>query len=135
MTTTDGCVFCRIDDEDERRLITSTTNFYARYDKFPVSRGHAEVVPFRHIESFFDLLTEEAAEAYTLMREVRNIVGKRFHPDGFNIGINDGRAAGRTIHHLHIHLIPRYFGDVEDPRGGVRNILPSTYTPDLWSSP
>jgi diadenosine tetraphosphate (Ap4A) HIT family hydrolase len=129
----DECLFCRSEDPYAHSVLARTANFYARYDNFPVSPGHVEIVPIRHVESFFDLSADEVAEAYDLMRTVRDKLVRLFHPDGFNIGVNDGAAAGRTIHHLHIHIISRYTGDVEDPRGGVRNIVPSPNTPDMWS--
>ena len=134
MTYNDNCLFCRVDDPNAHSLLNRTQNFYTRFDNFPVSPGHVEVVPLRHVESFFDLTPEEVSEAFTLMQTVRAQLVELHNPDGFNIGVNDGRAAGRTIHHLHVHLIPRYLGDVEDPRGGVRNIIRAGWTPDSWSS-
>jgi diadenosine tetraphosphate (Ap4A) HIT family hydrolase len=101
-----------------------TDLFYARWDNFPVSPGHAEIVPKRHIESIFDLNEEEREEMFELLRSMKEVIQIRHRPDGFNVGVNEGRAAGRTIDHLHVHLIPRYVGDVEDPVGGVRNIIP-----------
>jgi len=98
--------------------------FYARWDNFPVSRGHAEIVPHRHVESFFELTEEECEAMFELLKSMKEVIQVRYRPDGFNIGINEGRAAGRTIDHLHIHLIPRYVGDVENPVGGIRNIIP-----------
>ncbi len=98
---------------------------YARWDDFPVSLGHAEIIPKKHILSFFDLSDEEIVQMYDLIKEIKNIIQERYHPDAFNIGINDGAEAGRTVHHLHIHIIPRYKWDVADPRGWVRGIIPT----------
>lgn len=123
------CIFCGDPTADR---ITDTSRFYAKWDGFPLSRGHALVIPKRHVVSLFELTTDEVAEAYGLLAHVRALVGRAHQPDGYNVGVNDGRAAGRTVDHLHVHLIPRYSGDVSDPRGGVRNILPGP-SPDLWS--
>ena len=102
-------------------------------DGFPVSRGHCLVVPRRHVRSWFETTEDERREILYLLDEAREAVGRAHNPDGFNIGINDGPAAGQTIPHLHVHLIPRYAGDVRDPRGGVRWVLPEQA--DYWSAP
>jgi diadenosine tetraphosphate (Ap4A) HIT family hydrolase len=94
-------------------------------DSFPVSPGHTLVIPRRHIGSFFELWAEERAAMLALLDSAKAGVEAEFHPDGYNIGINDGSAAGQTVPHLHIHLIPRYAGDTPDPRGGVRWVLPA----------
>lgn len=123
MENNEACLFCN--KEDSRNKIIIENDFcYARWDNFPVSPGHAEVVPKKHIESFFDLTDEEIIKINILIKELKNLIQEKYNPDAYNIGINDGEAAGRTIHHLHIHLIPRYKGDVENPRGGVRHIIP-----------
>jgi diadenosine tetraphosphate (Ap4A) HIT family hydrolase len=89
-------------------------------------------VPKQHVESFFDLSAREIAQAYALMREVRDILDSEYEPPhGYTIGVNEGNAAGQSIRHLHIHLIPRYHGDVKDPRGGIRQAAPNC-TPDSW---
>jgi diadenosine tetraphosphate (Ap4A) HIT family hydrolase len=124
----DGCVFCRVANE----VLAVSPRFRALLDSYPLSPGHALIVPKRHVVSLFDLMPDEVAEAYGLLAEAANILTYRYEVDGFNVGVNDGRAAGRTVDHLHIHLIPRYVGDVADPRGGVRNILPGP-SPDLWA--
>lgn len=118
------CLFCDRDNLQEHVLIIENDFCYARWDKFPVAPGHCEVIPKKHIVSFFDVSDDDSIKLFILLKEVRNIVQEKFNPDGFTIGINEGEAAGRTIHHLHIHLIPRYRGDVENPRGGVRNVIP-----------
>jgi diadenosine tetraphosphate (Ap4A) HIT family hydrolase len=93
-------------------------------DGFPISSGHALIIPKRHIASLFDATREEREALFDLLEHVKTELMERYNPDGFNIGINDGTAAGQTVMHLHIHLIPRYSGDQTDPRGGVRWIFP-----------
>jgi diadenosine tetraphosphate (Ap4A) HIT family hydrolase len=117
-----NCPFCNIDSE--RDLIVESATAYAIYDKFPVNDGHALIIPKRHCASYFDLSFKEQAACMFMLNKVREVVSKRFNPDAFNIGINVGEKAGQTIHHVHIHLIPRFDGDVEDPRGGVRGVIP-----------
>ncbi len=93
-------------------------------DTLPVSPGHTLVLPKRHIASIFDATKEEVAELWEALQRARTGLIKEYSPDGFNIGINDGLASGQTILHLHIHIIPRYKGDMPDPRGGIRWIFP-----------
>ena len=95
---------------------------FAIYDTFPVNKGHVLVMPKRHFANFFDATTEEVSAFNDLLQKVKGLLDEELKPDGYNIGINIGEAAGQTIFHLHIHLIPRYNGDVENPRGGVRKI-------------
>ncbi len=118
------CLFCNSNDEAQHNLIDSNELAYARWDNFPASKGHAEVIPKRHVASFFDLSSDELQSLYALMKTVRSLIKDKYAVDEFTIGINEGRAAGRTIDHLHIHIIPRYAGDVENPRGGVRHVIP-----------
>jgi diadenosine tetraphosphate (Ap4A) HIT family hydrolase len=93
-------------------------------DGFPVSPGHSLLIPKRHIASFFEATVEERVALLALLDQAHEAVQESNAPDGFNIGVNVGVAAGQTVPHLHIHLIPRYMGDQEDPRGGVRKIFP-----------
>jgi diadenosine tetraphosphate (Ap4A) HIT family hydrolase len=104
----------------------------AIYDGFPVSPGHSLIIPKRHVASFFELSREEQESMLDLLAEMREKLLFERNPDGFNIGINDGAAAGQTVMHLHIHLIPRYAGDQPDPRGGVRWIFPDKA--DYWTN-
>lgn len=104
---------------------------FAIRDGFPISPGHALIIPRRHIASFFDATSAERASLLALLDVARDQLVKESAPAGFNIGINDGAAAGQTVPHLHIHLIPRFDGDVADPRGGVRWVLPALA--DYWS--
>ena len=106
--TKPACLFCDFNDPERNTMIVETELAYARWDNFPVSNGHAEIVPKRHVESYFDLSGDELIAVYELSKQVKEIIDMQYHPDGYNIGVNDGVAAGRTIHHCHIHLIPRY---------------------------
>ena len=119
-----NCLFCDRDNATQHSIILENDQAYARWDNMPVSQGHLEVIPKRHILSFFDLTDQELSSMYGLLAQAKSVVDKKYSPAGYNIGINDGEAAGRTIHHLHIHLIPRFLGDVKNPRGGVRHIIP-----------
>lgn len=150
-----NCTFCKIYQKGED-VIYENKLFFAIFDHFPVSPGHAEVIPKRHAISLSDLVEEEQSKLlpaiFNVQRKIEQTDFRKFYeyfidnplndksveycqkmlihigvgkkPDGYNIGINDGEAAGRTIDHLHVHIIPRYFGDVEDPVGGVRHIIP-----------
>ena len=115
------CPFCT---PDELKVVMATPDCLAIADGYPVSPGHTLIIPKRHVASFFELTHEEQAAMLDLLTEMRQRLVAERHPDGFNIGINDGAAAGQTVMHLHIHLIPRYAGDQPDPRGGVRWIFP-----------
>lgn len=117
------CLFCDRTNTKEHIIIDENELFYARWDNFPVTKWHTEIIPKKHIESFFELTDTEILQLFDLIKKVKNILKEKYTPDAFNIWINDGEKAGRSIHHLHIHLIPRYTGDVENPRGGVRNII------------
>ena len=117
------CPFCNVDED---RVIARTSVALVIYDAFPVSRGHALVLPRQHVGCVYELPDEEQAELWRLAGEVQKLLEREFSPDGFNIGINDGEAAGQTVDHAHIHIIPRYTGDVNDPRGGIRWVLPDT---------
>jgi diadenosine tetraphosphate (Ap4A) HIT family hydrolase len=94
------------------------------WDAFPASPGHALIVPRRHVTSWFEATDEERAELAAATKDARRAIVERHHPAAFNVGINDGTAAGQTVPHLHVHVIPRYAGDVPDPRGGVRHVIP-----------
>jgi diadenosine tetraphosphate (Ap4A) HIT family hydrolase len=116
------CPFCN--PESERELIVESATAYSIYDKFPVSKGHALIIPKKHSTDYFELTFKEQSACMYMLNEVRSIVAEKFRPDGFNIGINVGANAGQTVQHVHIHLIPRYKGDVSDPSGGVRGVIP-----------
>jgi len=118
------CLFCEYSDPSKNTIIDQTDLAYARWDNFPASNGHAEIVPKRHVESYFDLSDQELLSMYGLAKVAKDIIDERFHPDAYTLGVNDGEAAGRTVHHLHFHLIPRHIGDVPEPRGGIKHVLP-----------
>jgi diadenosine tetraphosphate (Ap4A) HIT family hydrolase len=114
-------VFCTLDPD---RIISESDYTVTIRDGFPVSEGHTLIIPKRHVQSFFELQAIEKATILQALDEAKEALVKKLSPDGYNIGINDGEAAGQTVMHLHVHLIPRYKGDLEDPRGGVRWIFP-----------
>lgn len=117
------CPFCVI--ENSREIIAEKEFSLAFYDGFPVSPGHALIIPKRHVSSFFDLSEEERIDMLRLADQVKKILDCKFHPDGYNIGVNVGESAGQSVFHVHMHIIPRYTGDVENPKGGVRGVIPS----------
>jgi diadenosine tetraphosphate (Ap4A) HIT family hydrolase len=131
-TNQTACPFCK---PDKTKIILTNDHAMAFHDGFPVTPGHSLIITKRHIALFFEATREEQMAMLDLLAEMRELllnppqppfdkVGSLSVPDAFNIGINDGAAAGQTVPHLHIHLIPRYAGDTDDPRGGVRWIMP-----------
>ena len=123
-----ACPFCTL---PESRVVLANHQAVAVADGFPISPGHTLIIPRRHVKSIFELNAEEVNALIMLLAEAKNVLADEQKPDGFNIGVNDGPAAGQTIPHLHIHLIPRFIGDRTDPRGGVRWIIPEKA--DYWS--
>lgn len=115
------CDFCTF---DSTRIHLANKHAVAVFDGFPISPGHTLIIPRRHIVTLFETTAEELIALFNLLSEARKHLMEKQNPDGFNIGINDGVAAGQTVMHLHIHLIPRYDGDMLDPRGGIRWIFP-----------
>lgn len=116
------CIFCQ---PDPARIAFETDWVVGLWDGFPVSPGHLLVIPRRHVPTWFDATREEQSALLQGIELARQEILRRHQPDGFNIGINIGAAAGQTVFHLHVHVIPRYQGDLPDPRGGVRNVIPS----------
>jgi diadenosine tetraphosphate (Ap4A) HIT family hydrolase len=114
------CPFCSLPPD---RILGENDKAVWLQDGFPVSPGHSLLIPKRHVASFFEATAEERVALLALLDQAREAVQESNAPDGFNIGVNVGVAAGQTVPHLHIHLIPRYMGDQEDPRGGVRKIF------------
>lgn len=114
------CLFCNF---DKKEYVLENELAFVIYDKFPVNKGHALVIPKRHFESYFDITNEELLKINELIKKIKDILIKEYNPDGFNIGINIGKDAGQSIFHLHIHIIPRYKNDVKKDRlkGGIRN--------------
>lgn len=118
----DNCPFCNIIG---KKLLIDISKYWVVFeDEYPVSPGHCLIVPNRHVESILELTTDELKALYEVIVDIRHYIKITRNPDGFNIGVNEGRAAGQTVPHLHIHVIPRYNGDMEDPRGGVRGVIP-----------
>jgi diadenosine tetraphosphate (Ap4A) HIT family hydrolase len=116
------CPFCHL----EKSRITLENDCSAAFpDAYPVAEGHTLVVPKRHVAGLFDLPEEEQAAIWSLVAQVRGKLMDELQPDGFNVGVNDGPAAGQTVPHAHVHVIPRRTGDVADPRGGVRWVVPA----------
>jgi diadenosine tetraphosphate (Ap4A) HIT family hydrolase len=116
-----------------REALASNAWAVALLDGFPISPGHALIVSRRHVASLFDLSPEEQAGLWALLGPVRDTLLREHAPAGFNVGVNVGAAAGQTVAHVHVHVIPRYDGDVEDPRGGVRWVIPARA--NYWSAP
>ncbi len=115
------CPFCH---PEASRIRMECEVAVAVLDGFPVAEGHTLVVPRRHVASLFDLAPEEQAALWRMVAQVRSGLLDGLKPDGFNVGVNDGVAAGQTVMHAHVHVIPRRSGDVADPRGGVRWVVP-----------
>lgn len=116
------CPFCKPEKE---KIIIENDSAYAIYDEFPVNKGHMLIIPFRHEADYFNLSENEISSINSLLKAGQKILDDKFFPDGYNIGVNIGKHSGQTIFHVHVHLIPRYKGDVEDPRGGVRGVIPA----------
>jgi diadenosine tetraphosphate (Ap4A) HIT family hydrolase len=102
--------------------LASNEGFVAFPDAYPVNEGHTLIASRRHVQDMFDLNGSEFGLLYQILHRVKMAIDERLHPQGYNVGANCGPAAGQTIPHFHLHVIPRYTGDIENPRGGVRNI-------------
>lgn len=124
-----ACPFCSM---PATAMLGSNALAYWVRDIAPSARGHSLIIPRRHVASFFDLEEAERAAMLALLGEAKAAADVAFRPDGYNVGINDGEAAGQTVMHVHLHLIPRHTDDVPDPRGGIRWVLPATA--DYWSA-
>lgn len=126
--TSQVCPFCSL---PESRIVQRNDTAWVVRDAYPVSPGHTLVIPKRHVGSFFDLTGDERSALLSLLTSAKAQVDLEFHPDAYNIAVNDGPAAGQTVPHVHIHLIPRYQGDQRDPRGGARWLFPEKA--DYWT--
>jgi diadenosine tetraphosphate (Ap4A) HIT family hydrolase len=115
------CPFC---NPKAGEILARNDLCYARWDKYPVSKGHLLIIPFRHTPDFFSMTDDERRAAVDLIGECKKIIEEKSRPDGYNIGFAVGEAGGQTVMHCHCHVIPRYAGDVENPRGGVRGVVP-----------
>ena len=116
------CIFCNYNKSE---IIVENKLAFAIMDKFPVNEGHTLIIPKRHFPNLFEATEEEVKAIYSLMHEVKEMLDIQYEPSGYNIGVNVGYYAGQTVMHLHVHLIPRYKGDVDNPRGGIRNFKKS----------
>ncbi|TVP94710.1 MAG: HIT family protein [Acholeplasmatales bacterium] len=116
----DFCIFC----SQAHQKIYENKYVYAVYDTFPVSPGHVLIIPKAHRETYFEASFKEMVAINEAIQVLKDRLDSQFKPDGYNIGINNGKAAGQTVFHLHVHLIPRYEGDMDNPRGGVRGVIP-----------
>jgi diadenosine tetraphosphate (Ap4A) HIT family hydrolase len=126
------CRFCL--SKPGRRIMIEGKYGFAAWDRHPVSEGHFLVIPYRHVADYFEINDDEREELWRLVAEGKNLADEKYNPDGYNVGINVGIWAGQSIPHVHIHVIPRYKGDVENPKGGVRGVIPQnklyTFNPD-----
>ena len=119
MSEHQNCIFC-----GDPSMVIENDLAFAHYDSYPVSPGHCLIIPRRHVAEYFEATTEEKAAIWALVDEMKTILDEEHKPDGYNVGVNIGKAAGQSVPHIHIHMIPRYKGDMEDPRGGVRGVIP-----------
>ncbi len=123
-----GCPFCEMPSS---RVVDQTNLTFTVRDGYPVSEGHTLIIPKRYVGSFFDTIEAERTELMQALINAKKELDSALNPDSYNIGINDGPMAGQTVSHLHIHLIPRYKGDCDEPRGGVRWLFPDKA--NYWS--
>jgi diadenosine tetraphosphate (Ap4A) HIT family hydrolase len=128
--STSACPFCLLGPE---QILAENRHAVAIRDRYPLAEGHTLIIPRQHVGSVFDLPAEEVVAIWALVAEVRNNLVQEIAPDAFTIGVNDGPAAGQTVMHAHVHVVPRHCGDVRDPRGGIRWVLPERAP--YWESP
>ena len=119
MSEHQNCPFCR-----NPNIVIENELAFADYDSYPVNPGHCLIIVRRHVAEYFQATAEEKAAVWALVDEMKPIIDEEHKPDGYNIGVNIGKAGGQSVPHVHIHMIPRYKGDMEDPRGGVRGVIP-----------
>jgi len=126
---TNNCIFCELPAE---RIHFESELWVVVRDGFPVSPGHTLIIPKRHVSDYFEINEDEHRALQSVITIAKDDLDKELNPDGYNIGINCGEVAGQTVFHLHIHLIPRFKGDRDNPKGGVRWVLPEKA--DYWST-
>lgn len=117
-----NCPFCQL---EKNQILIENEYAVAFYDKYPVQNGHLLIIPKNHVETYFDATDQQIAAIHQLIKHGKKMLDQKYAPDGYNIGVNVGHYGGQTVHHLHFHLIPRYKGDIEDPRGGIRKAVPN----------
>jgi diadenosine tetraphosphate (Ap4A) HIT family hydrolase len=120
MTQTNDCPFC-----NKSEFILENEHWICIYDNYPVSNGHTLIIPKRHFNDYFLSTELERSSFDKILFEVKEHLDKEYSPDGYNVGFNVNEEGGQSIFHCHIHIIPRYRGDVENPRGGIRGVIPS----------
>jgi diadenosine tetraphosphate (Ap4A) HIT family hydrolase len=118
------CLFCKISQQESAKVLERFDHCFVIHDAFPVSPGHALIIPYKHTEHWFTSELEVQFSIINALNHMKMRLDNQFQPEGYNIGMNCGVIAGQTIPHLHVHLIPRYRGDMEDPRGGIRGVIP-----------
>lgn len=120
------CIFCQIARQEKNvELLAKFKHCYAIKDQFPVSTGHVLIIPNEHTENWFTAKDEVRSDMIKALHFIKDQLDREYKPHGYNIGVNCGEVAGQSVMHLHVHLIPRYQGDMEDPKGGVRGVIPS----------
>lgn len=129
MSDSNPCFLCSLPPE---RIIAECARTVTIRDGFAVSPGHTLIVTKRHTPTYFDLTDEELSAVSAAIQRAKKVLDREYSPDGYNVGINNGEWAGQSIPHLHVHLIPRYRGDVENPKGGVRWVIPQNA--DYWTA-
>lgn len=116
------CPFC---DSNTLEVLLENEKALSFFDKYPVQKGHMLIIPKRHVRTYFDATDEEIMAIHELIKKGKELLDRQYSPDGYNIGVNVGEYGGQTVMHLHVHLIPRYRGDIDDPRGGIRKAIPN----------
>ncbi|MBX9786969.1 MAG: HIT family protein [Alphaproteobacteria bacterium] len=125
MTFIKNCLFCQIGSQkDNPNIIRKFKHCFAIYDKFPVNPGHVLIIPFHHTETWFTATEDIRLDIILALHDMKSHLDHNFSPPGYNMGVNCGLVAGQTVFHLHMHLIPRYVGDMDNPRGGIRGVIP-----------
>jgi diadenosine tetraphosphate (Ap4A) HIT family hydrolase len=117
-----NCIFCN--PHRKIQLLTESATAYAMFDGYPISKGHVLIVPKRHISNYFELPSKEQSACWLMANKVQQLLTSEFHPDGFNVGMNIDRAAGQAMNHATIHVIPRYHGDTDGTKSGMRSVIP-----------
>ncbi len=120
------CIFCQMaHKKKDVEFVAQFEHCFVIKDRYPVSPGHLLIIPYQHMENWFTSSPDVKFEVIQVLDQLKVLLDQEYHPDGYNIGMNCGQTAGQTVMHLHVHLIPRFNGDMEDPKGGVRGVIPS----------
>ena len=125
-----SCIFCQIAQKKKNvEFVAEFEHCFVIEDQYPVAPGHLLIIPYQHTENWFTAPAKTKLEIIEVLDRLKKLLDAKYRPDGYNIGMNCGPVAGQTVMHLHVHLIPRFVGDMEDPRGGVRGVIPSKRVP------